>query len=329
MSIGEDELVGGYGETVVHNRDIRLLMAYTHDYSLGRICEKVNHYYADKHGYQFHAVVQPFHEMLGVVCPKKHCAWFKIRLLLDELKILLDRRTEGDEIAPIQYIGWIDADAMVIKPNVSVQYFLRKGQFKELIIAEDMHAGCPINTGVVFLKVCPWSLSLLEDVWQCTRYDSTLYYEQSALVKILRQRKERLDRVIPFHSFAGGPSTVKLFPHVAVYPHTELNSNVGVHRSELELYLNDDYASVDEPNLANQEKEAFENSHDDGDDREDREEYPFVFHVAGVKGKLDFLRSAIRKYRIPCTFEEDLRLMTFKLSRNTLGHYRDPNEKET
>ena len=79
------------------------------------------------------------------------------------------------------------------------------------------------------MRVSHWSLRLWSDVWSSKgslKFHNCRYHEQSALLRQLARRGEGLDALDPpFHSYCGGRSTPKLFPHVAVMPRRALNTN--------------------------------------------------------------------------------------------------------
>ncbi len=291
------------------NDEIMLVMAYSEDYSIGKLCEEVNRTYANKYGYQFHSVVEPCATMLQTIAPKLHLTWYKIYIFMTLMKENCKAKR------PIKYFCWIDGDAFVLHHDISIQSLISKAQGKDFIIAEDMHPGCLINAGVFFMKVSEWCSSLLEEVWHSSKYDDVFFYEQSAIMKALRQRRESLHKLKPFHSYSkNGPQGVKLFPHVAVFPHTELSSNIGVERAELEQLL------ATEGYELTVRKHTFQDSLYDSS-------LMFIYHAAGLRGKLDYIRAAIIKYSVPCTIDEELRGLTFKLNRNSLGHYLYDEEK--
>ena len=101
--------------------------------------------------------------------------------------------------------------------------------FNRDISLSNSRLGCLLNAGVMLVRVSEWSKELWQDVWNCNKYDSVTFYEQSALIRRLRARREGLEMLeenCPFHSYLpGGPKGVKLFAHVAVLPHLELNTN--------------------------------------------------------------------------------------------------------
>ena len=94
-----------------------------------------------------------------------------------------------------------------------------------------------MNAGVMLVRVSEWSRQLWQEVWECNKYNSVTFYEQSALIRRLRAKREGLEMLEddqPFHSYLpGGPKGVKLYAHVAVLPHLELNTNRLVTSSSL------------------------------------------------------------------------------------------------
>jgi hypothetical protein len=241
---------------------VLLFTAYTTDYIVGNACSQVNRMYAERHGYEFHCDVLSYEDMLAAIAPRQFCGWYKVAMICRFLanKEALHRRKIG-------YIMWIDADAVVVNHAMKVEELLsraeQRGTYKgmlfqwvpniaktksnnaktyvDLIIAEDIHPCCLINTGVLLIRLSDWSASLWADVWAAQRYFDVFFYEQSALMRCLKKRHEGLHDVQPFHSYVrGGPMGDKLFPHVCVVPHLDLNSNrcrgltVDIHASATE-----------------------------------------------------------------------------------------------
>jgi hypothetical protein len=186
-------------------------------------------------------------------------------------------------------------------------------QYKNLIITEDLHTCCLLNTGVFALRVCEWSLELLQEVWSTTKYDSVFYYEQSALVKVLQTRKEGLNKIKPFHSFLpGAPKDVKLFPNVAVFPHSLFSTNSVLTLAELEQVFGSKAREEEKDMLIT-------------DNNNSPEMIPFIYHAAGVKNKLGHIRAVLEKFHFPVPEELGLEGMNFRLLRNNLGHYLGEN----
>ena len=210
------------GTTSVGN--VLMITAYSDDYSIGTLCEKVNRTYAEKHGYEFISEVLPLDVISEIIAPKKHCTWYKIALLK---KLFAD--VSYLESKRIRYILWIDADAIAVDHEVRFADIIERCNQRDLIIAEDMNAGCLINAGVFMLRTTGWSRDFINDVWDCVKYDDVTFYEQSAMIRVLRSKKEDLDSVSPFHSYLpNAVQGVKLFPHTAVLPLSDFNSNRGM-----------------------------------------------------------------------------------------------------
>ena len=211
----------------VGHRNVLMLTAFTDDYSIGRLVDTVNRAYAERHGYQYVTRVLPYEDMLVAIGPhKKHCTWYKVLLmnqLLNDEAFLQQHQ--------VQYLMWIDADALVINPEVRVEDVIQRGGGRDLIVAENMHAGCLVNAGVLLVRVSAWSRQLWREVWECDKYDDVFFYEQSALLRRLRAKREGLELLpsgVPFHSYLpGARKGPKLYAHVAVLPHLELNTNSG------------------------------------------------------------------------------------------------------
>lgn len=230
-----------------------MLTAYSNDYPVGKLCEGVNRKYAARHGYKFVAHCLPTDVMLDFIKPKAHCTWYKIRLITEML----------EKEKSIDYLMWIDADAVVVKPEKPLTDIVAFGEGQELIIGEDMSKSCLLNAGVFLVRNCEYSKKFFHDVWNTKQFDKYYtqpFYEQSALIWLLNKRQEGISGVKPFHFYMGGP-TVKQFPHVCVLAKHLLNSNV---------YLQNE---------------------------EDRDlPAQFVFHPAGAKNKRDVILCALEHY---------------------------------
>lgn len=262
--------------------------AFTTDYTIGNLCAHVNRRYAVKLGYEFISRVLSYDEMMVEITPRAHCTWYKVLLILELL--------ENNEYS---YIAWIDADAVVVDHSISLEQIIHNGEHKELILAENMNAGFLVNAGVLLVKNSDWSRSFLRQVWEHTKYQQSLFYEQSALLHILKQHREGLFQTVPFHSFLGGP-LMKSYPHVFVYPHMALNTNRGwVFPKKSRLNDNTEY-SVHE-----------------GEAEEACAE--FIFHAAGMRNKLSALRGVLLRFGILLTDDMESEVDNFRLFRNSCG----------
>ena len=127
-------------------------MAYSHDYTIGRLSEEINRMYALNHGYEFSVDSFTYMDMLSIISPREHTAWYKVKAINDRI-----RREDSRLGKDVEYIVWIDADAVVINAAIRLEDIVIRGEYKDLIIAEDMTPACSINTGVVLIRINEWS----------------------------------------------------------------------------------------------------------------------------------------------------------------------------
>ena len=235
---------------------VTLVTSCTACYEPGPLCVGVNREYASVHGYGFVYVEgDPRSPMEGgdprdrarwKRAPKgeeRHPTWRKVELLcrlLDGLTLPQEQQGHrgAEDLAELgcpsdtTHLMWIDADAIVVRPEVKVEGVIaRVPASTELVIGEDLTLNGLINAGVMIVRVSDWSRELWSDVWSSPlseRFRQGIYHEQSALMRQLMERREGLRQLKPFHSFAqGGPQGPKLFRHVAVLPRRMLNTNKG------------------------------------------------------------------------------------------------------
>ena len=86
--------------------------------------------------------------------------------------------------------SWVDADTIIMNPNIPLDIFLPPAEFPHLhlLVTADPHG---LNNGVFFIKVHPWSVELLSAVvtYRIFRADRELQYrDQSALQDILKEK---------------------------------------------------------------------------------------------------------------------------------------------
>jgi hypothetical protein len=235
----------------IQSHEILICMAYSDDYTLGNICELIIRNYALKHGYQFLCQVLPYDEMMRVISPRHHCAWYKALLIRN----LLNHFDLPSQPQPVlrdwKYLVWIDADALILNSNISIEDILSNnfhflynqngtGQslqsppvveqlsFPDLIISQDFSStsSCPINTGVMIVQNTIWSQSLWEDVWShpfCEKYHDVYFYDQSALIKCLKIRNIHFPSCLYQRDMK--QSHVGMISRVQILPCCILNSN--------------------------------------------------------------------------------------------------------
>lgn len=198
--------------------EISICTAFTEDYEVGYVTSDVNRAYANHYGYKFQCDILSYDEMIKLIHPRLHCTWYKIHMIIQAFL------TQAD----VKYVMWIDGDAVVINHDRKIEDMIKLTNYRELILSEDLTPACLINAGVLLFKRCEWTMTCLQQIWsshQYRKYYNVYYYEQSAIISYLKRTKEGLDQVELFHSFNGGEN-LKLFAHVAVLSHWDLNCNV-------------------------------------------------------------------------------------------------------
>lgn len=282
-SINDTSLISTVPNLTFDRSRIMILMGYSEDYSIGAICCDINKRYAKKYGYSFECFVSSHENIMHELHPKDHCTWYKV-LLINRL-LHSNTMNNGDSINTVDWILWLDADAFVLNDNVLIEDLVVRGKYKDLIIAEDMHPHCSINCGVMLIKNSKWSQELWDDVWKYQRYNNVTYYEQSTLIRLLRTRQEGLYLIHPFHTYVDGCEDKgdKIFAHVAVFPHQDLNTWIGLPQ---QFYSAD---CLDFSPTALDHVTASQNSHCKPN---------FIFHAAGLKNKLQVIKAMTDIYNV-------------------------------
>ncbi|RYG98319.1 hypothetical protein EON65_51580, partial [archaeon] len=302
--------------------DITLLTAYSHDYTVGKLCASVNRCYAESKGYGFLCEEFDCDVVSALITPKLHFTWYKVYLLLAVMKELVSERVEEGRCG---YLMWIDADALVVDNTQHLESLIYEANYHDLIIAEDMHVGNLLNAGIFLLKVNDWSVHFLQDVYGHTKYNTVPFYEQSAMIHVLKRYKERVlcRPPQPFHTYITGCMDVKFGRHIAIFPTCRLNSNEGVDKADVEHYSTLNGTPINS-------NTAIEMTHESNNDSSNllsptslsSSPKIFIFHAAGMKNKLGHLKAAIHKYHVQYDKSSvDIHTMVFAPIRNTLGHY--------
>eukprot|EP00854_Cymbomonas_tetramitiformis_P022545 gene22545-27211_t len=286
--------------------------AYTQNYTIGTLCAAINQAYCKRHGYLWREEREHrFEDMMGQIAPRRNCSWYKIlmlrKLLEEEADLLSSQR--------VRYLLWIDADAIVVDPSVTLSDLVAKGKHMELIIGEDMYpkSPCAFNAGIFLIKVGVWARQFLRDVWEGTagtRYQSVAHFEQAAMIKQLKMDFEGLDDKYkqlqqPYHSLLGGP-VVKSFIHVCVLGCQEMNTNI----TDEEGPQNREGAAKNTQRTDQHDAPDGLYGQEDGGQigvnvREDeagigQEPYAkFAFHVAGRRQKVKLLLEMVQSRQIP------------------------------
>ena len=171
--------------------------------------------YCQKWGYDLIIDTIPSTDLEG-----REPAWGKIPFLRKLIR--LDR---------YQWIMWMDMDAFFMRFDLPVHQLISdKG---DLIITKDWHG---INTGVFFMRSCPYSTFLLSQMWSVPEHFWEPWYEQSALMALLgspAKRRTKSTKIVP--GTAGGLFVnEKLDPekynttlhqqHIVYLPQREMNA---------------------------------------------------------------------------------------------------------
>lgn len=264
---------------------VLLLTAYDQNYAPGPLCEAANRAYGKEHGYDIECDVHSTSDMLEAVRPRTHCTWYKVLMIRRALSRLRSHSgavggedAEGDTVEArcregrgrktYDWLAWIDADAAVVDRGRSLDFVLRRALAagQELLLGEDLSRACFANCGVMLIRVSLWNALLWEEVWDgplARRYFDAPYHEQSALLKVLRERGEMRDfheqvvaarhggadsedrSHLPFHSFLGGPPGGHWGRKVAILPHHLLNTNRGLPRRRGQAWYKDKGPTID------------------------------------------------------------------------------------
>jgi len=99
------------------------------------------------------------------------------------------------------YVFWIDADGHVLKPDLSIKYFIENySNGKDLLCAKDWNN--TLNTGVMVIKNTPFIHSLLYEVWNNKESYEASFHEQASMGQIYESNrlnsKEHIE-IIPWN----------------------------------------------------------------------------------------------------------------------------------
>lgn len=98
---------------------------------------------------------------------------------------------------------WLDADAVVVRPEISLEEIIAFGHGRDLIISEDLTACCKINCGVMILKNSEWTRRVWKEVWEFEKWHCSPFYEQATLSRWLDKNEPQ------YRQLVWRPSTVR------------------------------------------------------------------------------------------------------------------------
>ncbi|CAK0805136.1 unnamed protein product [Prorocentrum cordatum] len=158
------------------SHNFAVLTNFDEDYEVGYLCAAVNEAYCQRWGYRFVPLCLTREDM-GRVCDGRHFAWAKLALLSwlftprrcspvarEVLERKLGEAGRAALLSSVDYLVWIDGDAMVVDHDVPLSQFVSG---KPLVLAEDMSWADWVNTGVLLVQAgSPWVRELWADAWE-------------------------------------------------------------------------------------------------------------------------------------------------------------------
>jgi SAM-dependent methyltransferase len=116
--------------------------------------------------------------------------WYKIKFIQQQL-----------EESNVDYIMFMDADAIFVKPEVDIRTIIEDYLDKELIISEDFGPDI-VNTGVMIFKNTNWSVDFLKRIWEGGnkisrgKYRTDIWHEQTIVSAYLYVNDNDRDKTV-------------------------------------------------------------------------------------------------------------------------------------
>jgi hypothetical protein len=107
---------------------------------------------------------------------ERPASWFKIKLLLEEIKINQHN-----------YVMWIDTDAIINNNNFDIKELLISN--KEIYLSKDFNN---FNCGVMILKNSRFNIDLLTKIWSMDEYLTNAWWEQAAFIDLYNENYKDL-----------------------------------------------------------------------------------------------------------------------------------------
>jgi len=121
-------------------------------------------HYCQRHG--FRLTFQPL-ESSG-----RPISWSKIPLIQEAFR-------QGAE-----FVWWVDVDVVVVDPSRSIRDVIEPGKDLYLVKHDDGRRTNP-NGGVMLLRNSPWTVDLLERLWDLDVYTDHKWWETAAIIHLL------------------------------------------------------------------------------------------------------------------------------------------------
>ena len=136
---------------------------------LGSVSVPTMREYANRHGLSLKVFTDGFAEARAF-------QWSKIKFI----KTLL---------SDYEWIWWIDADAVITNQTKTIDRFLSFDA--DVVIGEDLDIELLCNTGSFFVRNCPFSFWLLDEIWKREDLANKPLHEQESLADLYRAGKCR------------------------------------------------------------------------------------------------------------------------------------------
>jgi len=166
---------------------LKLIQYYTPNCSYASTSEKINRDYCEKHSIEYFAETNE--QTIREGYDSRAVQWYKIKFTQDQLKN-----------SDVDYIVFMDADAVVVKPEKDIRDIINEYPDSELIIARDFGPDL-VNTGVMIFKNTPWSIDFLERVWHAGdhiargKFKVEIWHEQTIMSAFTHISKEDAGKI--------------------------------------------------------------------------------------------------------------------------------------
>ena len=167
---------------------IKIIQYYTSNLQYAITSEKINKEYCNKYGFEYFS--QTDNDTIRNTSDNRAVQWYKIKFIQQQL-----------EESNVDYIMFMDADAIFVKPEVDIRTIIENYPDKELIISEDFGPDI-VNTGVMIFKNTNWSVDFLKRIWEGGnkisrgKYRTDIWHEQTIVSAYLYVNDNDRDKTV-------------------------------------------------------------------------------------------------------------------------------------
>ena len=167
---------------------IKIIQYYTSNLQYAVTSEKINKEYCNKYGFQYFS--QTDDKIIRETSDNRAVQWYKIKFIQQQLE-------ESD----VDYIVFMDADAIFVKQDFNICEIIKNYPDKELIISEDFGPDI-VNTGVMIFKNTEWSINFLKRIWEGGnkisrgKYRTEIWHEQTIMSAYLYVNDNDSDKTV-------------------------------------------------------------------------------------------------------------------------------------